>query len=111
MRGFINLTLITGESSSHIGLLRCKYLGSTTCTTNHKYVRSAREKFPLVNGERFIAFVMPESRLGLHKLNITLLPHTLDCDGGINKDMPDKTVLHSYNDDTVLNKETLQVLR
>ena len=54
---------------------------------------------------------MPESRLGLHKLNITLLPHTLDCDGEINKDTPDKTVLHSYSDDTVLNKETQQVLR
>ena len=40
------------------------------------------------------------------QLNITLLPHTLDCDGEINKDTPDKTVLHSYNNDTVLNKET-----
>ena len=58
-----------------------------------------------MNGERFIVCVMSVSRL--HKLNITLLPNTPDCDGEINKDTLDKTVLHSYNDDTVLNKETL----
>ena len=51
--------------------------------------------------------------LGLHKLNITLtlLPHTPDCDSEINKDTLDNTVLHSYNDDTVLNKDAQQVLR
>ena len=55
---------------------------------------SARDReFPLVKRERFIVFVMPISRL--HKLNITLRPHTLNCDGEINRDTPDKIVLHS----------------
>ena len=77
-----------------------------------------------MNRERFIVFVMPVLRL--HKLNIILRPHTLDClrigvqphslsihpyemdwtkfsrsmgaahgDGEINKNTPDKIVLHS----------------
>ena len=44
--------------------------------------------------EKVYIFVMPVSRL--HKLNITLRPHTLDCDGEINRDTPDKIVLHSW---------------
>ena len=54
--------------------------------------KKARDR-ELVKGERFIVFVVLVSRL--HKLKITLRPHTLDCDGEINRDTPDKIVLHS----------------
>ena len=47
--------------------------------------------------------------LGLHKMNITLLHSGLRWRN--EQKNPDKTVLHSYNDDTVLNKERQQVLR
>ena len=63
----------------HIGLSRCKSLGSTTCITKRKYIEISdqQERIPTGEWSKFIVFFMAVSRF--HKPNFTLQPHSLDC--------------------------------